>query len=155
MRPSNYGAANKNHLGYSVTMHSSLRQIWIAISCLMATIAMILPSSDGLFYCFPMQRIMIEDCCGEDETHSEQAILTHPQCCEKLDTMDVDTPPTVDAPNIVQSHWLVSLTPPKPLVFEDSIRPVERAILRARGPPHRGPPPPKTSIFIQNQSLLI
>ena len=136
-------------------MHSQLRQLCIAISCLMATISMIVPASDGLFYCFPMQRIMIEDCCGEDETHSEQATLTHPQCCEKLDMIDVDTPPAVDAPSIVQSHWLVSWSPPPPLVIEDSIRLVERAILRARGPPHRGPPPPRTSIFIQNQSLLI
>ena len=136
-------------------MHSSLRQIWIAISCLMATIAMILPSSDGLFYCFPMQRIMIEDCCGEDETHSEQATLTHPQCCEKLDMVDVDTPPSVDAPNIFQSHWLVSWGPPPPFAIESAFRPVERTIFRARGPPHRGPPPPSAPLFLQNQSLLI
>ena len=136
-------------------MRYSIRQLCIAITCLMASISMIVPASDGLFYCFPMQRIMIEDCCGEDDTHSEQATLTHPQCCEKLDMMDVDTPPTVDSPSVAHSHWLVRWTPPPQVVFEDSIRLVERTILRARGPPLRGPPTPRISLFIQNQSLLI
>ena len=136
-------------------MRSSIRQFCIAISCLMATISMIVPASDGLFYCFPMQRIMIEDCCGEDEEHHQQATLTHPQCCEKLDMLDVDVPVSVDAPNVAPTHWLVKWRSPLSLSPVKTVHFVYRDTPRARGPPERGPPAPNAPLFIQHQSLLI
>ena len=136
-------------------MRTSIRQFCIALCCLAAAVAMILPASDGLFYCFPMQRIMIEDCCGEDEEKHETPILTHAQCCEKMDALDVDTPISSAVPALIDGVFHpIAMSAPRPYLLDK----YTGAVLghpRVRGPPERGPPRFKRSLFIRHQALLI
>jgi hypothetical protein len=137
-------------------MKSSFRTFCIALCCFMATVAMALPASDGLFYCFPMQRVMIEDCCGEDTEEHSVPVLTHAQCCEKMDAFDVDTPVSSATPAISSdvSHGLVlkRILSASELIDTKWNYSTETT---ARGPPPRGPPHQKGALFLRNQTLLI
>lgn len=122
---------------------------------MLAALSMALPASDGLFYCFPMQRIMIEDCCdGDTETH-ETPILTHAQCCEKMDALDVDTPVSVATAEIVSVDVSLFCRLVADVVFSSEKLDFVWESNRARGPPSRGPPASGRPIFLKHRVLLI
>lgn len=135
-------------------LSQKFKTIAIAICCLCASIAMVTPSADGLFYCFPMERIMIDDCCGDDHSTQESPEFTPPQCCEKISLNSENIPlnPSVFTFDKEEGEPELNL-----FRQDDQVEIIGFTSLRnkpsARGSPH--PPPLGTPLYDLNCAYLI
>jgi hypothetical protein len=135
-------------------LSQKFKTIAIAMCCLFASIAMVTPSADGLFYCFPMERMMIDDCCSDDHSTQESPEFAPPQCCEKISLSSENVPPSPS----VFTFDKEDIEPELNLYRHDAqveIIAFTLSLLNtsARGPPH--PPPLETPLYDLNCAYLI
>ena len=121
-------------------------------SFLILAITLIIPQSQSVSFCNPMDQVMFQDCCHSQEVELEegQDSVSGPDCCDEITLPDLekDTLPSLHVPVWVTSSTLVAIPVVEWVVVADFEEEVSN--ISVRGPPLNSVP-----IFTRNCSYLI
>jgi len=126
-----------------------LNIIQVIVSALIVC-SLIFPAATSISYCYPMQEIMLVQCC--DEVHEDHGLaFVNPDCCDEIkfpvSQKDTSKPSFFPALKVSQQGYVV---PERNWVVVNDVLKKKILPTGARGPPPDGPP-----LYISNCSYLI
>ena len=138
-------------------LHIDFKILWTKLLALFMSCVLLLPAQQVISYCYPMERVMIVDCCAEEAKHHhaehvDAQSLKNRVCCSDLSLGEPDTRQMIDSPELLDGFlgdvaWLKTTLEPEQIIEINKVNFVQPLSFL---PLARGPPP-----YLRNRALLL